>query len=133
MPRNMSFMLTVKQYRDRTKTVTRRNGWAFAKVGDIVNGCEKCQGLKKGEKIVHLGQHRWTNLRWEPLRRMIDDPEYGQREVILEGFPNMTPVEFVEMYCRHNGCSPEDRVHRMEFEYVQVNVYGRQPHDLEVP
>ena len=118
MARNMSFMLTVEQYKARTKTVTRRNGWKFAQVGDVVNGCEKCQGLKKGEKIVKLGKHQWTDLRWEPLRRMIDDPAYGAREVVLEGFPEMTPQQFVDMYCRHNSCTPETMVHRMQFEYV---------------
>jgi len=118
MPRNMSFFLTQEQYANRTKTVTRRNGWAFAQVGEIVNGCVKCQGLKKGEKVVKLGQHRWVSLRWEPLRRMLDDPEYGKQEVIREGFPDMTPEEFVEMYCRHNRCTPGQIVHRMEFEYL---------------
>jgi hypothetical protein len=111
-------MLTVTQYRARTKTVTRRNGWAFAKVGDVVNGCEKCQGLKKGEKIIKMGQHQFTDLRWEPLRRMVDDLEYGRREVILEGFPDMTPQQFVEMYCKHNKCTPDDLVNRMEFKYL---------------
>lgn len=118
MPRNQSFMLTKEQYRAQTKFVTRRSGWKFAKVGDVVNGCEKCQGLKKGEKIVVMGQHRFTNLRWEPLRRMIDEPEYGERECVLEGFPDMTPQEFVEMYCKHNKCKPEALVHRLEFEYL---------------
>lgn len=116
--RNQSFAITTEQYRNRTKTVTRRNGWAFAKVGDVVAGCEKCQGLKKGEKVVKIGKHRFVDLRWEPLRRMIDEPEYGSQEVILEGFPEMTPAEFVAMYCRHNKCEPETLVHRMEFEYV---------------
>ncbi len=116
--RNMSFMLTKEQYRNHKKDVTRRNGWAFAKVGDLVNGCEKCQGLKKGEKIIKIDRHYWVSLRWEPLRKMIDDPEYGKKEVIREGFPDMTPQEFVDMYCRHNKCTPETLVHRMEFEYV---------------
>ena len=111
-------MLTVHQYRDRTKSVTRRNGWAFARVGDIANGCEKCQGLKKGERIKVMGQHQFTDLRWEPLRRMIDDPAYGRKEVILEGFPEMTPEEFVEMYIRHNGGSPDQLVHRMAYKYL---------------
>jgi hypothetical protein len=111
-------MLTVTQYRARTKTVTRRNGWAFAKVGDVVNGCEKCQGFKKGEKIIKMGQHQFTDLRWEPLRHMVDDLEYGRREVILEGFPDMTPQQFVEMYCKHHKCTPDTLVHRMEFKYL---------------
>lgn len=118
MPRNMSFMLTKRQYRDQSKAVTRRLGWAFAKVGEMVNGCEKCQGLKKGEKIVKMGRHRFIDLRWEPLRRMIDEPEYGREEVIKEGFPEMNAAEFVDFFCKHNGCTPETPVHRMEFEYL---------------
>jgi hypothetical protein len=65
-----------------------------------------------------MGQHRFTDLRWEPLRRMIDDPEYGKQEVILEGFPEMTPQQFVDMYCQHNKCTPDKVVHRMAFEYI---------------
>lgn len=118
MPRNQSFMLTKQQYRNQTKTVTRRLGWKFATVGDIVNGCEKCQGLKKGEKIIVMGQHRFTNLRWERLNRMIDEPEYGKSECIKEGFPDMTPHQFVEMFCKANKCRPETVIHRMEFKYV---------------
>lgn len=118
MPRNQSFMMTIEQYRNQTKTVTRRNGWKFARVGDIVNGCEKCQGLKPGEKIVKMGQHRFINLRWEPLRAMIDLPVYGCIEVIREGFPEMTPREFVDFYCKHNKCTADTMIHRMEFEYI---------------
>jgi hypothetical protein len=90
MARNQSFMHTKEQYRNHTKTVTRRLGWKFAKVGDVVNGVEKSQGLKPGEKIVVMGQHIFVNLRWEPLRAMIDDLGYGRQEVIKEGFPEMT-------------------------------------------
>lgn len=57
MPRNMSFMLTKEQYRNKTKFVTRRLGWAFIRISEICNGVEKAQGLKKGEKIVKMGQH----------------------------------------------------------------------------
>jgi len=54
--RNMSFFLTTDQIRNKTKTVTRRDGWLFLKPGDIVQACVKCQGLKKGEKIlIHAG------------------------------------------------------------------------------
>lgn len=34
--RRMSFMLTRKQVLDQTKDVTRRNGWAFLKPGDLI-------------------------------------------------------------------------------------------------
>lgn len=118
MARNQSFAMTKDPYRKRTKTVTRRLGWKFAKVGDVVNGCEKCQGLKKGQKVVVMGQHRFVDLRWERLDRMITEPEYGAAEVIKEGFPEMSPGQFVEMFCKTNKCEPDILVHRMEFEYL---------------
>ena len=54
MPRNMSFMLTTDQLRAGTKDVTRRLGWWFLKPGDLVWACEKCMGLKKGQKVKRL-------------------------------------------------------------------------------
>lgn len=122
MARNTSFMLTKMQYRNCTKTVTRRLGWKFAKVGDTVNGCEKCQGLGPGQKIVKMGQHRFTDLRWEHLNRMIDQPEYGKTECEKEGFPDLPPDEFVEMFCQANKCPPDALIHRMEFEYLLEDI-----------
>lgn len=118
MPRYMSFALTTEQYKQQTKTVTRRVGWGFLTRGYVLYGCEKAQGLKKGEKIVYLGTHKVVDTRWEPLQRMIDDPEYGRAEVIKEGFPHMTPAEFVEMFCRTHRCLPQTAVNRIEFEYL---------------
>ena len=113
MPRNMSFSITTEQYRNRTKTVTRRLGWWFLKHGDILNGVEKGMGLKKGEKLVKFGQHKIIFTRPEPLNAVT------QEEVILEGFPDMTPTEFIDMFCRsHKGCRPETMVNRIEFEYL---------------
>ncbi len=67
MPRNISFMHTQEQFRRQTKTITRRLGWRFLKPGDILNGCEKCQGLKRGEKIRVLGQIRVISVSEERL------------------------------------------------------------------
>lgn len=53
MPRNMSFALTMKQINDRSKTITRRLGWWFLKVGDEVNAVNKVMGFKKGERHLH--------------------------------------------------------------------------------
>ncbi len=118
MPRNMSFWLTVEQYKNKTKFVTRRLGWGFAKPGDIFNGVEKAQGLKAGEKMVILGQHVIVSSRWEPLNLMVLNPLYGYEECRLEGFPNLTPDEFVEMFCDANRCRPGEPVNRMAFEYL---------------
>lgn len=114
---NMSFHKTQEQFKKRTKHVTRRLGWGKIKLGVVHNGIEKGQGLKKNEKVVILGQFIPIDSRWEPLNRMTTDLEYGKKEVILEGFPEMTPFEFVEMFCKMNKCDPDQPVNRIEFKY----------------
>ena len=113
MPRNISFFLTTDQVRKGTKTVTRRNGWEFIKTGDILNACVKCQGLKKGEKIQKIRQIRIISSQWDSLNTIT------QEDVIKEGFPDWTPEQFIDMYCKHNHIKPEDMVNRIEFEYVE--------------
>ena len=61
------FFLTTDQVRNRTKTVTRRNGWWFLKPGEIVNAVEKAMGLKRGEKIKRICQIRIVSTRAESL------------------------------------------------------------------
>lgn len=112
MPRNMSFALTTDQVRNRTKKVTCRNGWWFLKPGDIVNAVVKAMGLKKGEKIERICQIRIVSTRGEPLNAITDE------DVILEGFPEMNRLEFIEMYSTHNKCRQCDMVNRIEFEYL---------------
>src|SRR5690606_12701437 len=115
--RNISFALTTEQFRKRTKTVTRRNGWKHLKQSDDHMGCVKCMGLKKGERVEKHGAIRVVSARREPLRRMLDDPGYGHAECHREGFPDMTPAEFVDFYCRANRCTPDEEVTRIEFAY----------------
>jgi hypothetical protein len=137
--RNMSFMLTTEQIRQRTKTVTRRVGWTFLKPGDLIRAVEKCQGLKKGEKMRELTILRVEHVSRELLSQIMDgiSPSYGDIEVAREGFPEMTPAQFVEMFCathrvpdnRAWGLLPKsrrqsfpmlpcDEVTRIEFSYV---------------
>jgi hypothetical protein len=99
--------------------VTRRNGWRFLKVGDVLCAVEKGQGLKRGEKLVRLGRITVTDVRQEPLRRLLDDPAYGTAEVAREGFPERSPSEFVELFCRtHKGCTPDSEVTRIEYVFL---------------
>lgn len=112
MPRNMSFQMTTEQYVNKTKTVTRRLGWWNVKLGEVLNGVEKCQGLKKDEKMVKLGQHRVVGARLERLN------EITKADCIAEGFPEMEPHEFVEMFVKHHACAPNVTVNRIEFEYL---------------
>jgi hypothetical protein len=118
MPRNISFSLTTDRVRNRRKTVTRRTGWQRLKVGDILNACVKCMGLKPGEKIERICRIQVISIRQEPLSQMLL-PGYGDRECELEGFQGMTGAEFVEKFCKsHQGCTPESHVTRIEFQYL---------------
>lgn len=113
----MSFAKTTDQFRNRTKTVTRRKGWQFLEAGDIVNGCVKCMGLKPGEKIERLGQIRIISVRRESLLKMAN-PAYGNIEAKREGFPELTGAGFVKMFCDHMGGDPDQEITRIEYEYV---------------
>lgn len=112
MPRNMSFMITTNQVFNRTKTVTRRLGWENLRPGTLLNACEKCMGLKKGEKITILCQIRVKNVRREPLNKI------SKVEVTKEGFPGQSPDWFVRMFMQHMKCKSDQLVTRIEFEYV---------------
>lgn len=118
MPRNISFALTTDQIRDKTKTVTRRKNWLFVNKGDILNACVKCMGLKPGETIERICQIRVTDVRREKLSAM-RILRYGDKEAILEGFPELSGREFVRMFCDHMGGKPDQEVTRIEFEYVE--------------
>lgn len=123
--RLMSFMLTQQPVLDKTKTVTRRAGWLFLKVGDIVQPVRKCMGMKPGESPQHLGAPiRITDIRREPLNTISQHVDYGFEECRLEGFGDhpywQFPSQFVEMFCdSHKGCLPHTIITRIEFEYTE--------------
>lgn len=119
MPRNISFSMTKDAFINRTKDVTRRDGWINLVANVVLNGCEKCQGLKRGEKVNKLALIKTVNVRREPLCRMTDDPEYGKAEVIREGFPELTPEQFVAKFCKgHAGVTPDTIITRIEYVYM---------------
>lgn len=109
--RNISFALTTKQFAEGGKTVTRRLGWRSIKAGDVLMGCEKCQGIKPGG-LVRLGAIEVVSVRRERLDAMTDD------DCPREGFPRMTAPQFVKMFCEHMGCPPDVEVTRIEFRKV---------------
>ena len=109
--RNMSFSMTTQQVRDRTKDVTRRKGWVNLKPGDRFWACVKCQGLKRGEKIERIALCEVVSNTKGPLS------ELTQSEVDREGFPNLTPDQFADMFRRSIG---EENPNRIEFKYIYV-------------
>lgn len=115
----MSFALTKEQIKNQTKDVTRRNGWKFLKQGDFVQPVEKTMGLKKGENIKRIGGPiRIVDVKREPLSHIHFEQDGCKRE----GFPNIKPEDFVNMYCQYNGIMPCEPITRIEFKYVEEKV-----------
>jgi hypothetical protein len=112
----MSFALTTEQIRTRQKTVTRRNGWTFAKVGDVVQPVVKTQGLKGGEHVEKIG----GPIRFVAVDRVVLS-DITPQDVYREGFPNLTPREFIAFYKRANGGRRNQIVTRIQFEYLEAH------------
>jgi hypothetical protein len=93
----MSFALTEAQVVEGRKDMTRRSGWLFAKVGDICWAVNKSQGLKPGEHPRKICQIEITEIRRERLN------EITAEDVRREGFPEMTPADFVRFFCKAMG------------------------------
>lgn len=110
----MSFMQTTPQMRNRSKTVTRRIGWSFLRPGDLIKACEKARGLRR-EQICVIGLLRVIEVRREMLCAISAD------DCVKEGYPEMTPKDFVTMFSRANRCQPETPVTRIEFEFVETS------------
>lgn len=118
--RRMSFSMTTDQFLDGTKDVTRRLGWKFLmrkrddepRPRDYVMGIEKGMGLKKGQKQHELGPFRVLEAWREPLNVIDAD------EVRREGFPGMSPPEFIDMFIRANRCAWDNWVTRIGFKRI---------------
>jgi hypothetical protein len=108
----MSFALTEPQFLDGSKDVTRRLGWEDLPPGEQLTAIRKGMGLAKGEKQVELGPILVVSARRERLDAIDQD------DCRREGFPELTPAQFVAFFCKANGCKPETIVTRIEFRRV---------------
>lgn len=116
----MSVSLTELAVVERRKTVTRRVNWwrtaagrPLLSVGDRLTLCRKVMGRRPGEPLVRLGDVRVVSIDRVQLDHIDHD------ECVREGFPEMTPDEFVTMFCAtHRGCDRTDLVTRIEWEYL---------------
>jgi len=111
---NISFSMTTQQVRDRIKFVTRRTGWKRLKVGQVLDACEKCQGLKKGEHVVKICKIVVREVTSEPVSAIRNYPN----DCELEGFPELSPLDFVQMFCEHNRIEPDEIIRRIRFDYL---------------
>jgi len=120
MPRLMSVALTESQVRARTKTVTRRLGWLMLKPGDHLTLCRKVMGRRKGEPLERIVDVEVLSAGRERLDAIT--PE----EVLAEGFPHLSPAEFVAFFCAsHKGCEPGSEVTRIEWRYLDAGTSAR--------
>lgn len=114
--RRASFALTKCQFLADLKDITRGLGWLHLKAGDRLLAVSKGMGLKAGEKADIYGPIEVVSVRRERLDAI--DAEDCRRE----GFPEMTPAEFVEFFCKANrGTKPETVVTRIEFKRLTRN------------
>jgi hypothetical protein len=111
----MSVALTEAAVVDRSKTVTRRLGWRFAKPGDRITLCRKVMG-RKGEPLVRLAEVELVSVRRERLLEM--DPT----DVRKEGFPDWTATQFIDYFCEHMGCNWQTFVTRLEWRYLDAGM-----------
>lgn len=113
MARLMSVSLTEQQVRDRSKTVTRRDGWKNLRPGDHLVLVRKAMGLRRGEKVVPIAAVEVTSVRRERLDAI------SPGDVVAEGFPGKTPAEFIAFFCEtHRGCTPATEVTRIAWRYL---------------
>lgn len=110
--RRGSFKHTGPQMRGRTKHETRRLTWLWAKPGIRVLAVSQCRGLRKGQSPEVFGVIEIVAVRRERLDAI------DQAGVIAEGFPELTPAEFVAMFCRHMRCRPSTKVTAVRFRHI---------------
>lgn len=111
--RNMSFSMTEPQFLDDSKDVTRRLGWENLKPGTRLMAVRKAMGLKPGEKVVKLGEIEVVSVRREPLNAITQD------DCRREGFPDMTPDQFVTMFSNAMRVCKDRTVTRIEYRRVK--------------
>lgn len=119
MSRLMSVALTEDAVRNRSKTVTRRLGWAFLKPGDRLTLCRKVMGRRRAdgtvEPLVRVAEVEVVSVRREPLHAITLD------DVAREGFGGqLTSLGFVAFFCEHMKCKPGVWVTRIEWRYLDT-------------
>jgi hypothetical protein len=116
MSRLMSVSYTETAVRERRKTVTRRLGWRFLKVGDHLTLCRKVMGRKAGEPLERIAEVEVVSVR----RERLDD--IGPGDIIREGFATAAGYDadrsrFIDLF-EDFGAGPAAEVTRIEWRYL---------------
>lgn len=115
----MSVSYTERAVRERRKTVTRRLGWRFLKVGDQLTLCQKVMGRRAGEPLVRLAEVEVVDVRREPLNAITDaDVEREGVDATLEVAGRTEAEAWASWFAWTIGCSVDDEVTRIEWRYL---------------
>lgn len=120
--RMIGYSLTAGELVRGEKTETRRLGWCGngrrlpPTPGELLRAVYKTMGLRRGEGHEDLGIVRAHEWRREPLDAIT------LAGVRAEGFPHLSPAEFVAAFCRAQKCLPSTPVSVIVFELVVVDI-----------
>lgn len=115
MARLMAVSHTAHLVRRREKTVTRRTGWQMLTPGAQVTLCPRVRGRRPGEELERIVTVDVVSVTRQRLG------EIDAADVAAEGFPEMTPAEFIEFFCAtHKGVTADTDVTRIEWRYPQL-------------
>jgi hypothetical protein len=116
--RLMSVTLTEDQVIARLKQQTRRLGWLPGKMinnGDQLCLVRKAMGRRRPdgtvEPLVRLAVVEVVSARRERLDAITPD------DVIAEGFPDLSPEQFIDFFCRSMHCTPDTEVTVIGWRY----------------
>ena len=123
MARLMSVAHTEQAVVDRRKTVTRRAGWSFLRVGDELELCRKVMGRKKGDPLVRICKVRVIGVRREQLDHITDADvarEGLTADDLLMYGKSGDPLssKFVRFFIAKMGGTRTQLVTRIEWEYL---------------
>ena len=115
----MLFSETVHALRARSQRVTRRVGFEDTTAGDIIEAVPEMWMLTHPGRVRPTARLRVVSTRQEPLRRLLDEPEYAREEFILSAFPPNASVKavVVDFVARHRNTTPSSNITRIEFDY----------------
>ena len=98
---------------DRVTGHPPTGGWTFRNPGDRLTLCRTVRGRRPGEPLVRIAEVQVVSVRRERLGDITAD------ELAREGFPGMTPEEFVDrVFVTAQRIRPDDLVTRIEWVYI---------------
>lgn len=119
----MSVSHTEQAVVERRKTVTRRLGWRFLKVGDTLTLCRKVMG-RQGAPLVRLAEVEVIDVRRERVWDITDDDiaregvDPGKFDEVWTDTGQPTPEAWVAWFCDTMRVRPDELITRIEWRYL---------------